>query len=67
MRVVSAKKRELGTLIVGLLYYLGFEFNYVTTGASADMGFFSRVGEERSGMMGRMSVPKTAGFSSSRI
>lgn len=68
MRVVSAKKRELGTLIVRLLYYLGFEFNYVTTGASADMGFFSRVGDEkRGGMMGRMSVPKMAGFSSSRI
>lgn len=47
MRVVSAKKRELGTLIVQLLYYLGFEFNYVTTGASADMGFFSRVGGEK--------------------
>lgn len=47
MRVVSAKKRELGTLIVRLLYYLGFEFNYVTTGASADMGFFSRVGGEK--------------------
>lgn len=26
-----------------LLYYLGFEFNYVMTGASADTGFFSRV------------------------
>lgn len=26
-----------------MLYYLGYEFNYVTTGASADNGFFSRV------------------------
>lgn len=49
LRVVSSKKRELGTLIVQMLYYLGFEFNYVTTGASADLGFFSRVGARRGG------------------
>ena len=45
----TAKKRELGTLIVQLLYYLGFEFNYVMTGASADTGFFSRDERIRSG------------------
>lgn len=37
------KKQELGNLIVGLLYYLGFEFNYVKMGVSADLGFFNRV------------------------
>ncbi|KAM7457451.1 hypothetical protein BLSTO_01787 [Blastocystis sp. subtype 1] len=36
------KKQELGNLIVGLLYYLGFEFNYVKMGVSADLGFFNR-------------------------
>lgn len=32
-------------MIVGLLYYLGFEFNYVKMGVSADLGFFNRVAE----------------------
>lgn len=28
---------------MGFLYFMGFEFNYITTGASADWGFFNRV------------------------
>ena len=41
--VDEAKSLELGELILGMLHFLGFEFNYITTGASADLGFFSRV------------------------
>ena len=39
----KAKKRELGELILGLLFYLGYEFNYLKTGISADIGYFNRV------------------------
>ena len=39
----KAKKRELGELILGLLFYLGYEFNYLKTGVSADIGYFNRV------------------------
>lgn len=30
-------------LVLGMLFYLGYEFNYVRTGVSADNGFFNRV------------------------
>ena len=43
MNVDDSKALDLGELIVGFLYFMGFEFNYITTGASADWGFFSRV------------------------
>ena len=35
--------KELGELILGLLFYLGYEFNYLKTGVSADIGYFNRV------------------------
>ncbi|KAK8800014.1 hypothetical protein WA588_002833 [Blastocystis sp. NMH] len=38
----DSKALDLGELIVGFLYFMGFEFNYITTGASADWGFFNR-------------------------
>ena len=35
--------KELGELILGLLFYLGYEFNYLKTAVSADIGYFNRV------------------------
>ena len=43
VNVDDSKALDLGELIVGFLYFMGFEFNYITTGASADWGFFNRV------------------------
>ena len=51
--VDESKSLELGELILGMLYFLGFEFNYITTGASADLGFFSRVDRNKSDLWNR--------------
>lgn len=41
VNVDDSKALDLGELIVGFLYFMGFEFNYITTGASADWGFLT--------------------------